>query len=110
MPVARSLSPRTDSASGTSTVDKLPNPTGYDLNSKWDGEWQEYMQQAALRRVRNKVSARHYQIFDAYVIKGWPTPKVTSTFKVTEANVFKVKSRVVDLLAKEITRLDRNVI
>ena len=110
MPVSRSLSPRTDETKRTSTVERIPSPTGYDLDAKWDTEWEQYVRETALQRVKGKVNAKHYQIFDAYVVKAWPTSKVTNTFKTTEDNVFKIKSRIASLLTKEISALERNAL
>lgn len=99
--------PETDSPR-TKTIEKVPAPTRLGIEAQWDTERIEHIQDAALAAIRNKVNPKHYQIFDAYVIKGWPMEKVTAALNVKQDNVFQVKSRIVKLLATEVARLKKN--
>jgi RNA polymerase sigma-70 factor (ECF subfamily) len=109
LPVARKTRRRDDETVRTDTVERIPNPSGYDLEAKWDFEWREHLQQTALHRLRVRGNAKHYQIFDAFVIKGWPLGKVMATLGVSEDQVYKVKSRIVTALTKEVSRIERNI-
>lgn len=106
-PVAISSSHNRDDTTRTKTVERIPAPTGYDLDAKWDSEWREHIQQKALDRIRNSVNPKHYQIFDAHVLRAWPVEKVILTLHVSEDQVYKVKSRLMQLLKKEVSRLER---
>ena len=59
-----------------------------------------------LQRIRNSVKPKHYQIFDAYVVKGWSVEKVSATLNVTPDLVYQVKSRLTAAIQKETSRLE----
>lgn len=98
----------TNNETRTSMMEKMVGSEGYELEARWDSEWKEHMQRTAAERVRAKVNPKHYQVFDAYVIKGWSVERVVKTLGVTEAVVYQVKTRITQLLKKEVTRLERN--
>ena len=110
LPVRPSSRPRGEETTRTKTIERIPSPTGYDLDAKWDAEWRAHIQETALQRIRNRVNPKHYQIFDAYVIKEWPVEKVTAILHVTEHQVYKVKSRVAALLKKELAQLEKGAL
>jgi RNA polymerase sigma-70 factor (ECF subfamily) len=58
-------------------------------------------------RIKRKVSARQFQIFDCAVHKGWPVTKVAQTLDVSIAQVYLAKSRVAGLIKREIEALER---
>jgi RNA polymerase sigma factor (sigma-70 family) len=109
MPVCKSLPRRPEETSRTSTLDKIPCPTGYDLEASWNEEWRTHFRNVALERVKAKVNPKHFQIFDLYAVKQWPVQKVAQSLHVTVAQVYKVKSRIVQLMQKEAARLERTV-
>ena len=91
----------------TGTVERIANPDGsYDLDGKWEEEWREHIQKTVLSKIRTKVKPKHYQIFDAHVVKGWDVKKVMATLGVTADLVYQVKSRITDLIKKETARLE----
>ncbi len=90
----------------TATIDRIPSPNGYDLEAKWDSEWQAHAQQTVMERVKRKVNAKHYQIFDAHVVKGWPVEKVVKILGVSDDLVYKVKERVSKLIKEDLGRLE----
>jgi RNA polymerase sigma-70 factor (ECF subfamily) len=56
--------------------------------------------------VKKIVNARHYQIFDLYVVKEWPAEKVAKALSVNTGQVFVAKRRILSLVRKEISRLE----
>jgi RNA polymerase sigma-70 factor (ECF subfamily) len=52
------------------------------------------------------VDAKHYQIFDCYVLKQWPVKDVAKTFGVNAGQVYLIKHRVSALLEKETRKLE----
>jgi RNA polymerase sigma-70 factor (ECF subfamily) len=56
--------------------------------------------------VKRKVSARQYQIFDCYVVKGWDTERVARELGVSVTQVYLAKHRVGAVLKKELAELD----
>jgi RNA polymerase sigma-70 factor (ECF subfamily) len=97
----------TNSKTGrTSTVARIPDPRGCDLEAIWDQEWQQTVFRTAGERVKKAVNARHYQIFDLYVVKEWPPQKVAKALGVNTGQVFVAKHRILSLVRKEMSRLE----
>jgi RNA polymerase sigma factor (sigma-70 family) len=90
----------------TATIDRHADPAGEELEKIWDREWQHNLLDIALRRLRAKVSPQQYQIFSAYVVKGWPPERVREELGVSTAQVYLAKHRVGRLLRKEIEALE----
>jgi RNA polymerase sigma-70 factor (ECF subfamily) len=104
-PPGRSLSPRTATSTRTDTVERIADETIPSLETLWEEEWENNLLKAALRRVKAKVDARQYQIFDLYVQKNWPVAKVAKDMRVNRARVYLVKHRITKLIKKEIDHL-----
>jgi RNA polymerase sigma-70 factor (ECF subfamily) len=92
---------------GTATIERIPDPDGIDLEAAWQEEWQQNLLTAALERVKRKVDARHYQIFDCAVMKEWPAGKVAKELGVNIAQVYLVKHRLSSLLKREVRAIER---
>ncbi len=71
------------------------------------GRVAENLMEAALQNVRAAIKPRQYQIFDLYVTKGWSVPEVSRTLRVSTAQVYLTKHRVLALVKKEARRLER---
>ena len=94
----------------TSVIDSMPDEQGVQLEAIWDAEWQKNLTDAAIERVKRKVGARQYQLFDLYVIKEWPVTDVAKTLGVSENLVHKAKSRITAAIRKEIEMLEANMV
>jgi|SRR6185312_8560166 len=90
---------------GTSTIERIPDPGGFDLEAEWDREWEKNIFDAAIERVKKQVKAKQYQIFDLYVVKQWPVQKVARTLGVNVGRVYLAKHRVSALIKKELKNL-----
>jgi RNA polymerase sigma-70 factor (ECF subfamily) len=64
---------------------------------------------AATERVKQQVSDSHYQIFDLYVLQGWPPREVARTLGVSRGQVYLAKHRVGGLVKRELKRLQREM-
>ena len=93
----------------TSTVERIPDPAGFRLQDIWDQEWEKSIFASALHKVKHRVKASQYQLFDLYMIKQWPVQKVALDLGVSVGRVYLAKHRVSVLLKKEITRLRRTM-
>ncbi len=91
----------------TATIERIPDSAGENLEEEWDEEWHRNILAAALNRLKKKIDAKQYQIFDCYVLKSWPAQKVASELRVSTAQVYLVKHRVGGLLKKEIRALEK---
>lgn len=99
--------PKDGTRRGTGTIERVPDPAGADLDAVWDAEWERTLLDAAVARVKRKVSAKHFQIFDCTVVKQWPPAKVATALRVSVAQVYLVKHRVAGLLKKEVAALEK---
>lgn len=99
--------PRGDESRLTNTIEGIADPAGFDLDAAWEEEWRANLREAATARVKKKVSAKQYQIFDCYVLKQWPVQKVAKELRVSVTQVYLAKHRLGALLKKEAARLER---
>ena len=65
---------------------------------------------AALARVKRQVKPRQYQIFDLYVVKGWPVDQVRQTLGVSATQVYLAKFRISNLVKKEVRKLEAEML
>ena len=99
------MQPLEDPRGDTPLINRIPDPVNPN-DAIWDEEWEQNLIEAALRQVKAKVKPRQYQIFDLYVLKGWPIAKVTATLGVNLGQVYMAKHRVNCLLKKEVRMLN----
>ncbi len=95
-----------DDSTRTPTVNRIPAPEP-DLEPVWDEEWKKNLVEAAMQRVKARVTPRQYQIFDLYVVKGWPVGEVKRTLNVNAARVYLAKHRVSRLVREELRRMEK---
>ncbi len=94
---------------GTATIDRMEGLNGVDeMDQLWEREWQQNLSEIALDRVKKKVSPKQFQIFDAYVVKGWEVQQVREQLGVSQTQVYLAKHRVSALLKKEIEALQKS--
>lgn len=85
------------------TPDETTNP----WEQEWDEEWRRNLMEAALRRVKDRVSIEQYQMFDLFVNKELGAQEVARTLKVSIGHVYVAKHRVSRLIRKEIEALEK---
>jgi RNA polymerase sigma-70 factor (ECF subfamily) len=86
-----------------STAD-VPDPN-VESEALWEQEWQENLLKTAMEKVRPRVREEHYQMFDLYVVKGWPAKRVARTLGVRTGSVYLAKHRVAALVKFEVLKL-----
>jgi len=89
----------------TTLLERIPDPRGFDFEAIWESEWEKNLLNAALERVKRRVDARQFQIFDLYCLESWPVLKVAQTLGVGVGRVYLAKHRVGRLLKKEVATL-----
>jgi RNA polymerase sigma-70 factor (ECF subfamily) len=87
---------------------EIPDPTNDPITRNWDLDWEKNLADTALERVKQRVSVKHFQIFDLAVIKQWPTEKIAKTFDVGVGQVYLIKHRVSAKLKSELKKLRRD--
>jgi len=97
-----------DESSHTPTTARIPDPAGLELEKIWDEEWQTNLINAALERLQRETSAKHYQIYYLYVIRGMAVEKVAAATGVKQAEVYVVKHRLMPLFEKAVRAVESN--
>lgn len=91
----------------TPTIERIPDPASVNLDAVWDAEWERHLFQAAVARVKQRVSPEQYQIFDLAVTRKWPPQRIARELGVNLGRVYLAKHRVSVLLRKEIKSLEK---
>src|SRR5439155_12047656 len=109
-PKEAELSPRASGDLGsTLTIERIADSAVPEFGGEWDAAWEKNLLAQALERVRGHIEERQFQVFDLYVMKGWPPAEVAQTLGISIARVDLIKHRVSALLKKEVRRLERQV-
>lgn len=95
-----------DDSQGTSLLGRLPDENGVQWDQAWDAEWAKNLMEAAIQRVKRRVSIEQYQMFDLFVLKEWPARDVAKTLGVTIAHVYVAKHRISKLIRQEVEALE----
>lgn len=95
-----------DDTNRTSTVERVPDPASLVLDDCWEEQWQQHVLNAAIERVKNRVSPKQFQMFELYVLREWPVGKVAKTLGTNSGQVYLAKHRIASLLKRERERLE----
>jgi len=93
----------------TSTIDRVADPGGMDLERVWDEEWEHYIYEAAIERVKKQVSPEQFQIFALRVFKEWPVMKIARELEVSVGQVYLAKHRISALIRKQVKELEKKM-
>jgi RNA polymerase sigma-70 factor (ECF subfamily) len=86
-------------------IDEIPDANADALSRHWEEEWRENQLHLAVERVKRKVAARQWQMFDLVALQHWPTERVCSLLGVNRAQLYMARMRVGRLLKTEIQSL-----
>lgn len=89
----------------TPVLERIPDPAGNIIREVWQEEWARNVAEVAMERVKARVSAKQFQVFDLYVVKGWPVREVVRALRVNIAQVYLAKHRITALLRQETQRI-----
>jgi RNA polymerase sigma factor (sigma-70 family) len=71
----------------------------------WDKEWEEHLQSTAIERIKRRVKPEQFQMFDFYVLKGWPVAEAARALGVSVTQVYLARHRIGAMLKKELKYL-----
>jgi len=109
---AREELPKSDSncdTPSTAVEERLPyvpDPTGDALEAIWNDEWEKHIVDAALEKVKQQSTAKHYQIFFLQAIKQIPPAKVAETLNVKVDQVYLIKHRLTKVFEEALKELE----
>ncbi len=86
-------------------ADRVPDPASPAFESLWEEEWQKHVFHTAVQRVKRRIQARQFQMFDLYVRQQWPIKTVMSTLGVNAAQVYMAKMRISRMIKEEVRQL-----
>ena len=109
LPGAHTPASPDDATARTSTIERVPDTAGPQLEALWEKEWHSTLLAAALEKVKAQVDLKQWQIFDLYVLKEWSAPEVAKALAVSVARVYLAKHRVGALVKRELKRLQREM-
>jgi RNA polymerase sigma-70 factor (ECF subfamily) len=94
-----------DDTQRTATVERIPDPKGFDLEGAWEAEWAKNLWEAALAQVKVRIKPKQFQMFDLYVVKEWPVKDVARALGVSVTHVYVNRHRVARLLKSQMKEL-----
>jgi RNA polymerase sigma-70 factor (ECF subfamily) len=94
--------------SGTSMLERIPDPETLELDAVWEEEWRKNLVDAAMERVKRRIKPEHYQIFYLSAVRNLGLKRIAETMGVNIAQVYLVRHRVAKLIQKEVQLLERN--
>jgi RNA polymerase sigma-70 factor (ECF subfamily) len=100
--ISLSLDSSSSKAGVEDPLQQIPDPAGCELEAIWETEWEHNLLEAALERVKQKVDAKNYQIFDLHVFKNRSVAEVAQVTNVSPARVYLVKHRIQKVLRQEL--------
>jgi RNA polymerase sigma-70 factor (ECF subfamily) len=106
LPGGRPAGGGADDALPTRTVQQVPDPASLDLGALWEKDWRANLLDAALERVKRRVNAVDFQIYDLTAIKGWSVAEARRTLGVSAYRVYNARSRVARKLRAELKWLE----
>src|SRR6266513_5929231 len=87
-------------------VPDVPDPVGNALEAIWNDEWEKHIVAAALEKVKQQSSGKHYQIFFLQAIKQVPPAKIAETLKVPVDQVYLIKHRLTKVFEEALKELE----
>ena len=94
-----------ENGTATSALERLPDPISLDWDEVWETEWERNLLEAALEKVKLRVSPAQFEIFYLHVLKERPVREVAATLEVSAGQVYLARHRVGRLLKSELRRL-----
>ncbi|MBI4662444.1 MAG: hypothetical protein HY735_26805 [Verrucomicrobia bacterium] len=96
--------------SKTSTLERVPDPGGPDLEAFWSAEWSHNLLEAALDRVKRQTNPKHFQLYYLHVVKNRTAREVAQTLNTNVGQVYLAKHRAARLLKKQLKLLETRLI
>src|SRR5438552_1596056 len=90
----------------TPVEERVPDPAGNALETIWNDEWEKHIVDAALEKVKQQSSAKHYQIFFLQAIKQIPPAKIAATLNLKVDQVYLIKHRLTKIFEEALKELE----
>jgi RNA polymerase sigma-70 factor, ECF subfamily len=94
-----------DGDDANDAIERAVDLTGERLHELWEDEWKQNQLQLAIDKVKQKVAARQWQMFDLTALQNWPTKRVCELLGVNRAQLYMARMRVSRALKTEMEGL-----
>ena len=98
---------QTKEDSRTPAIERIPDPTTINHDAVWNADWEQNLMEAAIEKVKRKVKPKQYQLFDCFVLKGWPMREITQKLRVSMGQVYFARVKVSAMVQREFRELER---
>jgi RNA polymerase sigma-70 factor (ECF subfamily) len=98
--------PFDDDATAGALMERVCGLKPTDLEIVWQGEWEKAVLQAALERLRPRLTPEQYQMFDLYGLRQMPVSEVARFLGTTVMRVYMTKFRITKLLKREVESIE----
>ena len=79
-----------------------------DVERLWDEEWRGHLLDGAFARLRRKVPARHFMLFEMAARQGLPLNKVAGSLGLSLAHAYVIRHRLNKMLRSEVQRMEED--
>lgn len=73
-----------------------------EVEQLWDAEWRGHLLDGAFARLRRKVPARHFMLYEMTSRQGLPLGRVASSLGISIANAYIIRHRLNKMLREEV--------
>lgn len=98
-----------DDTARTGTLERVPDPNSLQIEAAWDKEWEEHRMAIALQRLKRKVSAKQFQIFQMLTAQGLHPTQVAKILGISKTLVYVTKHRLAKQFKKELDRVAQEI-
>jgi RNA polymerase sigma-70 factor (ECF subfamily) len=105
----RVLEPLPD-GSDARMIEQVADPSSMQPDAQWEREWEENILASALDRLKKRVSAAQYQIYDYHVVQRHGVRDTARHLGTKAAAVYLAKHRVGRLLRREVEQLRQTLV
>lgn len=103
------VTPEFVAASGTTVQNSVGLVSIGGVEQALEADARRHLIQAALERLRSRVSPRDLQIFQHLVVEEWPVARIAEFFRVRPALIYVVRHRVARQLRQELELIERRL-
>ncbi len=76
------------------------------LDDLFRSEWEEHIRRSSVEKLKEEVSAKHFQIFQLLDIQNRKVHDVAKFFKLSEATIYSIRNRTEEKLKQIAEKLD----
>lgn len=95
-----------DDATAGALIERASGLKPSDLEVAWQREWEKAVLEAALERLRPRLTPEQYQMFDLYGLRQMPVAEVARFLGTNVMRVYMTKFRVTKLLKREVESIE----